>query len=274
MSDLPIFTDDPLAMDIAGDLERVDGVMTQVINDPITSEEFRRDPNGVLVRLGMHPPTTPDVNERVNRVFYAVMTNRPLLEFIIDHYRGFNPANSVEYAEHHLAGLDQGRLQNRLALDLEGADHLLRDAAALREVYRLMLHDLNDRRILQRTYTAPEIDEYIDQLVEAVTARRAIADHPKLEVWDRNYGIGNHYGTGCAEVGPAVTVAAGAEVVVAVTVAIPVGILGLGPQVPSDAGVGATLGDPDALRRFATMNRVLHFAGELLTHTHRFESAR
>jgi hypothetical protein len=68
MAALEMFTD-RLAMYVAKDLERIDWVITQIILDPRTREEFKQDANGVLVRLGAHPPTSIEVNERVNRTF-------------------------------------------------------------------------------------------------------------------------------------------------------------------------------------------------------------
>src|SRR5688572_2030056 len=76
--------DNAFILDIRQDLERVDPVMTKVVTDPATSAEFIRDPSAVLSRLGLHPPASRETHDRVNRVFYAVLTNTELLEYITD----------------------------------------------------------------------------------------------------------------------------------------------------------------------------------------------
>src|SRR5881628_589332 len=81
--------EDALSLDVRKDLERVDAVMTRVVSDPATAEEFVRDPSAVLTRLGLHPETTREIHDRVNRIFYAVLTNTELMEFVLEHYSKF-----------------------------------------------------------------------------------------------------------------------------------------------------------------------------------------
>lgn len=266
MAELEMFVD-RLAMDISKDLERIEGIMFQVINDRNTTEEFKRDPNGVLVRLGLHPPTTADVNERVNRVFYACLTNKELIQYLTTHYETFKPSRMVEYQEFYIQGLKEGKLQNKLEYDLLAADHLLKQPEPLREVLKLTLYDLNKKRILVNTYTKEELDGFISRLVPAIIERKPILEHPKLEQWDRNYGVGGFfYGTEAVEVGPVVTVVTLAEGVVLITIA------GIAAQTPTERlMVQAALGDDASVKMFATMAKVMSFGADLMAYAHHFE---
>ena len=189
--------DDPLTLDITADLERIDAAMTRVVLDEDLSQAFRRDPNGTMVRIGMHPPTTAEVNERTNRVFYAAVTNQRLTEYVAEHYRNFAPPNMARYAAVHDEGLKRGVIQNDVEFDLLAAEHILSQPEAMREIFGLLLTDLNEKRILKTQYSGGEIEAYLDRLIPAIVNRRPVKEHPVLEEWDRNYGVGGfHFGAG------------------------------------------------------------------------------
>lgn len=287
---------DPLSMDMTRDLERVDGVMTQILKDRALWSDFLRDPNSIFVRLGLHPPTTPEINERVNRIFYATLTNKKLLKLLKEHYKDFRPSKK-KFKKEYIANLKKGVIQHDIELDLEAAHHLLQNPEALRKCLRLTLHDLNSKKILQKGYTRKEVNDYVESVVAAVQARSPISAHPKLEVWDRNYGIGQPMGGLFVEVGPFVTVAAEIEVVAGITVDV-LADVNVPTATASDAfveagnaaeagsaaeAIGASLppfgllmtaaseGDKESILAIAMLGRLMDFAGELLVHVHNFE---
>jgi len=186
---------DRLILDITPDLERVDPVMSRIVGDPVIADEFIRDPSGVLTRLGLHPRTTRDIHDRVNQVFYAVLTNTELLELLAEHYRTFGDTDEVRQAAvdtrgRMAAALERGQLDNSLDFDLAGFRHLVGSEDVLRRAFQLMLHDLNNRRILMGVYSSEEINQYVDEITLAIRERRPIREFPVLEEWDANYGIG------------------------------------------------------------------------------------
>jgi hypothetical protein len=262
--------DDPLSLDIRRDLDRVDGVMTRVITDSATAEEFIRDPSGVLTRLGLHPRTTREIHERANRIFYAVLTNTELMEVILDHYASFSgPALEANRAVLNQA-LERGEIRNTIELDVAAAEHAFQAPDFLRRIYRLTLYDLNNRRLLQNTYSTEQIDDYVDRMVEAIRQRRAIREQPTLEEWDDHYGVDTGYGVSREnEIAVPVTAGALVEVAAAVTVVIPVAILGVEESVM----VRAVRGDPRAGLAVATVGAALRLAGEVLVHATNFERA-
>jgi hypothetical protein len=258
--------EDPLSLDIREDMERVDAVMTRVIMDPDTAEEFIRDPSGVLTRLGLHPRTTREIHDRVNRIFWAALTNTELMGVLLDHYASFSPP--PEAAEVLDEATGRGEIRNAIELDMAGAEHALRAPDFLRRVYRLLLHDLNNRRLLQNVYSTEELDDYVDRMVDALQQRRAIRDIPTLEEWDDHYGVGAGVGLKVLEVGPVATVIGGIEVGVFASVVVPA--VGLGVEDPARIEQ-ALRGDANAVRRLAVAGAALRFAGELLVHANNFE---
>jgi hypothetical protein len=266
---------DRLAMDMTDDLERVDGVMGQILNDRGVWDEFLRDPTGVLVRLGLHPPTTPEVNERVNRAFYATLTNKRLLKLAVDHYKDFRA--SKKSRDQIMRGLRKGVIEHPIELDLEAAEHLLSSPDMLRRALSLTLYDLNSKGILERRRTRAELDAYVDKVVDAATARIPIDDHPTLETWDRNYGVGRRFGASVVEFATLVTAATVAEVGGVVTVvavaAVSVDVVVDGTDPPTKTVLlRAAEGDAASIRALAILGRHLDLSGELLVHAHGFEA--
>lgn len=256
---------DDFTIDVRRDLDRVDGVMTQVLADPATTDEFIRDPSVVLTRLGLHPRTSREVHDRVNRVFYAVLTNADLIDFILEHLSTWEGAGP-EDGDRLNGGLERGEISHSVDFDMAAADHFFRDPDALRRVYQLTLHDLNNRRILQGVYAPEEIDEYVDRVVEHIQGRGSIRDEPKLEMWDEHYGVGTGYGVGEAEVGPVATAVALVEVGAAISVFIPVDFSMMKPKFENSAR-----GNPESLRALATAGALMRLAGEVMIHANNFE---
>ncbi|HEX2296405.1 MAG TPA: hypothetical protein VHN37_13995 [Actinomycetota bacterium] len=263
--------DDSLSQDVVRDLERVDRVMTQVIADPVTTEEFIRDPSGVLTRLGLHPRTTREIHDRVNRIFYAVLTNTELMRVIADGIGDF-AGQGDEADEAFDSALRRGEIEHPLEVDMAALERFLEDPERLRRIFQLCLHDLNDRRLLANVYPTDEIDDYVDRLIEAIRERRGVRDLPVLEEWDERYGVGPAFGALFVEVGPLATAVALVEVGAWTTV-----IAGVdGDSVIrsiSRAGVltEALRGDPLAARHLATAAAILKLAGEIQVHASNFE---
>ena len=260
--------DDPLMLDISKDLERVDEVMTKIVMDNEEWERFKSNPNATLARLGLHPQTSEDVNQRVNRVFFATITNQELNRLVAEHFLSFSPPDADKFAAYHSEGLSKGVIQNDIRLDRAAAEHVFKDPEFMRKLFKLLLTDLNEKRILQKHYSERVLDEFLDRLIVAIVQRRPIAEHPRLEQWDENYGVGGfHFGTEAAEVGPAVTAYVAVEMGAFVTV------FGAHVQTPDRADLGAMVaaGDEGAAIRVRTMGRILHCGADLVVHAQQME---
>lgn len=263
--------DDALLLDIREDLDRIDRVMTQVVSDPVTADEFIRDPSGVLSRLGLHARTTRDIHDRSNRIFYAVLTNTELIDVVSTHFESFvAPDSDGDRVQRDALG--RGELEHPASLDEAALDHCLRDPEMVRTIFGLLLTDLNRRRLLQNYYTAEQLDAYRDELSSAIGERRGIREMPVLEAWDSQYGVGNRQGVGMVEVGGIATLALIVEVALPTTVFIPVsGDVVMKAQAETLAD--AIRGDPVGIRTLATAGALMGIAGEMLLHANNFERA-
>ncbi|MFD0403776.1 hypothetical protein [Kitasatospora sp. NPDC127116] len=266
-------SDDAFAIDIRQDLERIDRVMTQIVNDPATIDEFIRDPNGVLARLGLHPPASRAIHDRVNKIFYAVLTNTELINFIVRHFESFTSPAAGDQSRISEEALARGELQSSIQFDLDAADHVFRQPDALREVYRLTLYDLNERGLLQNSYTPEQLDNYIEQLTEAILARRPLREIPKLEEWDEHYGVGTGYGVGEIEIGPVATLISVVEAGVSVT-ADPVALLITPTEDRATMLIKAHQGDTASIRKLATLSALSRLTSQMLVYAHNFSSRR
>jgi hypothetical protein len=260
--------EDRFQIDVRRDLERVDEAMSEVIRSTELTEEFVRDPNGVLSRLGMHPETTPEIHDRVNRIFYAVLTNRELIDFLVEEFGSFEVPEQLaeENRRVHQEGLERGEVRNLVEFDLAAADHFFRREDALKRVYQLTLRDLNRQELLQERYSDEEIDEYVERLAEAILARRPISEIPELERWDDNYGVGTGYGVGEVEVGPVATLGAIVEVGLFTTVWVSVE----GDSIMVRAADRMIRGNPGEVRMIATAASLFRLAGEVMVHAEEF----
>jgi hypothetical protein len=260
----------PLVVDATPDLKRVDSVMTRIIRERATWDDFFRDPNGVFVRTGLHPPTSPENNSRANGIFYAVLGNKPLTEQLTRHFKKLRPSRArlSKFEKTYLAGLQQGGIRHDLGEDIDAINHLVSDAGTLRTLLRLALHDINRRGILQKKHSTKSIDDYVDRIVKVAVTGKSLRNEPPLESWDRNYGIGKAFGGLFVEVGPFVTAAVGVEFAAAVTV--------FGHPEPSldVMTTGARMGDRKQTEALAMYGKLLAFSGELMVHVANFESSR
>jgi hypothetical protein len=266
--------DDALIIDVRDDVQRVDGVMTRVVTDPVLGEEFIRDPNVVLTRLGLHPRTSREIHDRVNRIFYAVLTNTELMELLSSHFSSLaaqeENAAVLEANEEVLeAALRRGEIENTLEVDMLAVDHMFSDTDVLRRVFELTLKDLNNRRLLLGSYSAEAIEDYVHRLVDAIGERRAIRDLPELESWDEQYGVGKRFGAIPVEVAPPVTAVIPVEGLAFITVVLPVLAYINGHL--KEAAERSVLADPGAARRLAITGSLLRLAGEVMVHANNFE---
>lgn len=257
--------DDPLLIDVRADVARIDGVMSRVIADQAVADEFVRDPNAVLSRFELHPDASREVHDRVNRVFYAVLTNTELLDLVAGHFSDFD-TRTAENEPVLEAALRRGEVENSVELDMAAVEHILTSPDFMRRAFRLTLHDLNNRRLLVGTYDAQEIDDYVDGLVQAIVDRRPLREHPVLESWDENYGVGKEFGVGFFELAPPVTVVIPVEGYAYLTVYNHT--YAYTHHVIERAAQQALRGDPAAARHLATTGALMRLAGEVMVYAY------
>jgi len=266
------FGNTQFALDVRHDLERVDESMTRLLRDRDAWSDFIRDPNGMLIKLGLHPHASSEANERTNKVFYAVLSNREVIRLAIEMLQDFEASN--EAMEHYNEGLRKGVIQNLIEHDLQIVNHVFSQTERIKQLYQLALHDVNDKGILTRRYSQDELNQHIDLMVEGVQSGLPIRDLPTLETWDRYYGVGTGYGFGEAEVGPAVSAVVVAEIIAAGTIAIPVAVFGAAAPVTNQLVLNSLSGDKESTRALDILTRMHDFASDLMIHVQSFENYR
>lgn len=259
-------TQDRLSMDISGDMKKIDSVMTDIIKDRESWKKFLSNPNEYFIGKKVHPPTTIEINDRVNRIFFATLCNTKLINLIFNEYKNFKPSGPS--VRTYVEGLKRGEIANDVQLDLAAANHLLRQPKILKRAFELTLFDLNNRGILNKKYSKHEINLYISRFVEAVSKRLPLRDLPVLEEWDDNYGIGKPFGIMVVEVGPLATVIAAAEFGIAFTAWVCI------TATPSfqDLFIASFQGDKGATQAASTLSLLYTFASDVATHVQTFES--
>lgn len=265
---------DPLSLDISKDLKRVDNAVSLLLNSRTLWDRFLIDPNGVLVELGLHPITSPAINERANRIFYATLTNKRLLNLITSSLKKLqlSKAKQKKYNDYFKRGLVQGRVQHHLEYDFDAINFLFKDQVLMKRILNVSLSDLNEKGILEKRYTSTQIRRYIDQLSKALQQRKKVHELPKLESWDRNYGVAQGVGALVLEVGVAVTAAVAVEAGAAVTAVAAVEVkVDVGGEPPIVVAMEAVKGSENQIRALATLGRLIDFGGMLLEHAHNFE---
>jgi len=262
--------DDRLLFDVRRDVARVDGVMSQIIADSAVADEFVRDPNVVLSRLGLHPETSREVHDRVNSIFYAILTNTELLDIVLEHFSDFDTRTS-ENAPILEAALGRGEVQNSVDIDMAAVDHILSSPDFMRRVFSVTLNDLNARGLLAASHTTQELDDYVSELVQAVVDRRPVSEHPVLESWDENYGVGKEYGVGFFEVVTPVTVGVTVEGLAYLTVYNHT--YTYTHQVVERVNDLALRGDAEAARHLKTTGALMRLAGEVMMHAYNITSS-
>jgi hypothetical protein len=260
--------DEPLFLDVTDDLERVDGVMTRLVNDRPLWDDFLADPNGVMIRLGLHPETTSEISARVNRAMWACLADPELMGLLGERYRTFTPERLEELQRYFVDGLREGVIRHEVDYDLQAIQHLLDDTDVLQRILRRTLAVMHRADAMEDEHTDAELDEYVESVVQALIARAPVRDHPKLEVWDEYYGIGQEgggqlYGEGAS----VLTVFVGVQGVAYVTALLEVGFWGV---VAERAMREAISGDEGSVRAVAMLGRVLDLGGELLVHAQNY----
>ena len=214
---------DSLEINIREDLSRVDKVMTRLLFDETSWKKFLHDPNGVLIDLGLHPPTRSDINQRCNAIMFATLSNKPLLELTKESAEGFfrsiqGSPEAAEWSKVYREGLDQARIQNDIDYDMAYIEYILKDEALLRKRLRLAFDNLNRRKLLSKTYDDETLYRYIDATIDAAKQYKDRVEFPVLEEWDDHYGVGRLFGVAIyPEVAFDFTAFVGVEVAFAIT---------------------------------------------------------
>ena len=179
---------DRLQFDVLKDLKKVDGFMTRLLSEKETQKRFFQNPARVMIELGFHPPTTNRAIGITNQVFYATLANRRLVRYALE----TAPKLKVpeEWKQKTRDGLRRGLIRRDQRIDELALEAYWNDEKRLRTMMLVTLRDLNKQGILQKRYSAKDLSEYVDKVMECIRQRRPLRDVPLLERFGPRYGIG------------------------------------------------------------------------------------
>lgn len=258
--------DNPLFIDIAPELSKVDDKFTELLKDREKWSDFISNPTGVMSELGIIPPIPKDQTRKANQIFYACLNNSELVSYVLDLYSDIDKAASAEQVDFHNQGLREGRIRNLENHELGLLSDLIDRPDDLNKIFNLTLHDLNSRGVLHRKYEDNEINEFIDETISALKNKKAIVDLPKLNIENELY-YAQPLG---AVVGPVALAVAVAQVGVAATVAAAVAP----PEIGSfdDLAKNAFSGDIESAQALSIMGRLFDLTADLLLYVQGLEN--
>lgn len=212
-----------LEINVREDLGRIDQAFNRLVGDRELWKKFLRDPNGILIDVGLHAPTDTNVNRRCNAIMFATLSNRELLKLTAESANDFfrtleNRSEINEWRRHHLEGLKDGEIRNLVDYDMAFVAHLHENVDMLKRRYLVAFKEINRRRLLNRVYSDRELESYIDDCIEASRRFNEDITWPVLEEWDANYGVGKPFGfAAVAEIAFDFTAFVGVEIGFAIT---------------------------------------------------------
>lgn len=261
-------SDERLTIEIQDNVRRVDGVFSKIIKDRSIWQDFFRDPYGVLCKMGFSPPGSPEQGSKYNKLFYALITSTELLQFLYDHFTGFQPS-TTGYRENAVENLRRGKIEYPTSLDVEALNHLRNTPGVYRMFLRIALNRINSQRVFSRQYSQQELEQAIEMLVAAAREGRSLAEsarqHPWSDEMEESFQV-------FAAIPPAISAPVVAEAVAAGTVAIPVVAIPAGGAAPiEDQHRRAFLGETEGGRATMLLGLIFGFVGELTEHINQFE---
>lgn len=212
-----------LELNVRKDLGQIDQAFNRLVGDEELWRKFLRDPNGVLIDIGLHAPTNTDINRKCNAIMFATLSNRELLKLTAetanDFFNKINDREEIEvWRQHHLKGLQEGEIRNLVDYDMAFIDHLHENPDMLQRRYLVAFQEINQRKLLSRVYKNRELKSYISDCIEASRNFKGDISWPVLEEWDAHYGVGKSFGfAAVAEVAFDVTAFVGVEFAVVIT---------------------------------------------------------
>jgi len=188
-----------LMIDIKNDLKNIDSFMTKIITDKKLKERFFKNPSKVAIELGLHPPTTKIAIGISNRIFYATLSNKKLMQHVMQNI----PKVKIDpsFQKKAISNLKKGIIQNDIRVDEIYLQAYFENTSFLRKLFQLSLYDLNKKGILQKKFKETEIDNYIEKVIEFIGTKKGLKELPGLVKFGPNYGIGVLIGDEDSEAG-------------------------------------------------------------------------
>lgn len=260
----------PLNIEITENVARVDAVMANIIKDRSVWKEFFRNPAKVLGDMGLMRPPSEANAWRYKKMFYALLTDRDLLQFITEH--DFRPHMDAPQVDRFYDGLKAGTVDFDPAIDVDIVGRVKNDPAVFGAFLKIALTRLNTEGIFEGSYDEADIDRCVTTVVGNAKANNSLSEMIKSLPWHGETDEEFHV---MAVIPPAIAVPVVAEAVACGTLAcvvVPMAEGGLAKQSLETLQAEAFIqGDRDSIRALSLLGLVLEFISEMADHTNEFE---
>lgn len=265
---------DQLSIDVTEAVSGVDAVLNKIIQDRSVWNDFFKNPAKILAEAGYSKPRSDEDNRKYNRIFYAILTNEPLMAHI--HSQDFCPQMSAEQVDTFHDDLrSTGAVTYDAGVDVDIIRRMLNNPSAFKKLLTLSIHAINDEGVFEKRYTKPEIDKTVAKIMANAKAGNSFAELSDVSPWQADEGdASGGLNRIMAVIPPAVAVPAVAEAVVCGTVAcvvVPLAKTGTAKQSLETLSASALGGDRDSIHALKTVGLLIEFISELAAHTRNIE---
>jgi len=266
---MPTNEEEFLSIEIKEHVAGVDAIMSKIIKDRSMWKEFFRNPAKVLGEMGFKRPPSDENAWRYNKMFYALLTDKDLLQFI--HDAGLEPHLNGQQVDSFYDNLKGGQLKYDPEIDVDIVSRLKNNPGIFRILLRLSLTRINNENIFERQYTEEDINRCIDTLLDNARENNSLSEMVRSLPWHDQTNEEFHV---MAVVPPAIAVPVVVEAVACGTLAcvvVPLAESGMAKQSVETLQSTAFRGDRDSIKALTTLGLLIEFIGELADHVNEFE---
>jgi hypothetical protein len=261
--------EEPLSIEIKSHVVGVDAIMSKIVKDRTKWKEFFHNPAKVLGEMGFRRPVSDENAWRYNKMFYALLTDQELLQYV--RHASVQPNMNAQQVDAFYDSLKGGKIEFDPEIDVDIMSRLKNNPAAFRILLKLSLHRINDEKIFTQQYTEDEIERCIDAVLDNAKENSSLSEMVKAMPWhaetDEEFQV-------MAVIPPAIAVPVVAEAVACGTLAcvvVPMAEAGVAKQSLETLQFAAFRSDRDSIRALTILGLLLEFIGEMADHVNEFE---
>lgn len=259
-----------LNLEITEQVKGVDAFMTKIIKDRSVWKQFFNNPASVLAEVGFTKPLSKDTEWKYNKIFYALLTDKKLLEFV--HDGDFEPRMDASQVDKYFESLKSGKFEYDPEVDVDIVNRSMDNSGSFRILMKMSLNRINEEGIFSEKYDSKKIDECVDQLMKGVDGNQSLMEMSKTVPWHAEMGEElNHV---MVAVPPALALPVVVEAVACGTLAcvvVPLSEEGLATESVENLQAKALSGDKDNIKALSLLGMLLEFISELADHVNDFE---
>lgn len=180
-----------LILDVGEKWQRVDAYVDKLIIDEELQKCFFKNPNKVMSDLGIYHVSSDKPTAITNRIFYAIIANRELMNLVIESrdYVNFQTQQNQSISR----PLKQQGVQNRARSNDHALKPYLKNKNFLRKCMLILLEDLNKKGILNEKLSRKQVMLYVEKIVTHASNGKPFSRKTPLMKYQSPYPIKKEY---------------------------------------------------------------------------------